>query len=55
MISLSAAQRSSHTTAHVERAVFALAPRLDGSWRGFYFVYFSSQRCALHAGTDTIP
>lgn len=56
MISLAALQQSSQSTAPVERAVFVLAPRLDGSWRGFYFgYYFSSQHCALHANTDPMP
>ncbi len=55
MISLSAPQHSSQPTAHDEHAVFVLAPRLDGSWRGFYFAYFSSQRHALHARTDPMP
>jgi hypothetical protein len=47
MISLSAPQHTSQMTAQVEHVVFALAPRLDGSWRGFYFGYFSRQRRAL--------
>jgi hypothetical protein len=55
MNSLSAPQQSSPMAAHVERAVLVLAPRLDGSWRGFYFAYFSSQRDALHARTDPMP
>jgi hypothetical protein len=52
---LSAPQLASPMIAHGERAVFALAPRLDGSWRGFYFGYFNSHADALHARTDPLP
>jgi len=55
MISLSVSQPVSQSTAHGERAEFALLPRLDGSWRGFYFGYFSSHCRALHARTDPTP
>ncbi len=48
MISLSAPQNTSQPTARIGGVVFAFEPRLDGSWRGFYFGYFSRQRCALH-------
>jgi hypothetical protein len=46
MITLSAPQHSSQPAARVGRVVFAVEPRLDGSWRGFYFGYFSSQNRA---------
>ncbi len=55
MISLSPSQPLNPSTAHGERVLFALAPRLDASWRGFYFGYFSSHRRAPHAQTDPTP
>ncbi len=48
-------QQASSMNTHRERAVFALAPRLDGFWRGFYLGYFSSHAPALHARTDPMP
>jgi hypothetical protein len=48
-------QQPSLMPAHDERALLALAPRLDGSWRGFYFGAFSSHADALHARTDPRP
>jgi hypothetical protein len=56
MITLPTPQQRMRASAQVERGVFALAPRLDGSWRGFYFpYYFTGQRSALHARTDPAP
>lgn len=45
---------STHSLVRAQQGheVFALAPRLDFSWRGFYFSYFSHPSNALYAMTD---